>query len=188
MNFNKHYELKDKHALLSPSKVYWLNYSRDQLQSAIINEQAKIRGTKLHALAKELIEEGLKLRGSTQTLAAYVNDAIGYGMTPEQPLYFSENCFGTADTIFYKPGILRIHDLKTGATPAKMEQLEIYAALFMLEYEKLFGVNPYNTKVNLRIYQSDDVDDVEPDPDRIAEVMDLIKEKNQWANDIQGEI
>ena len=188
MDFNKHYDLRDKHALLSPSKVYWLNYSKDQLRAAIINEQAKVRGTKLHALAKELIEEGLKLRGSTQTLSAYVNDAIGYGMVPELPIYFTDNCFGTADSIFYKPGILRIHDLKTGLTPAKMEQLEIYAALFMLEYEKKFGVNPFNTKVNLRIYQSDDIIEEEPDPERISEVMDLIKEKDQWANDIQGEI
>ena len=67
-------------------------------------------------------------------------------------LYFSENCFGTTDAIYYKNGILRIHDLKTGIMPAHMEQLEIYAALFLLEYEKIFGVSPQNTKVNLRIY------------------------------------
>ena len=188
MNFNRHSDLEGKHALLSPSKIYWLNYTREQLQNAMINEQAKIHGTKLHAIAKDLINEGLKLKGTTQTLTAYVNDAIGYGMTPEQPLYFSDKCFGTADSIFYKPGILRIHDLKTGFTPAKMEQLEIYAALFMLEYEKIFGVSPYNTKVDLRIYQSDDVIEEEPEPDRIVEVMELIKEKSRWANEIQGEI
>ena len=188
MNFNKHFDLEGKHALLSPSKYYWLNYSKEQLEAMVINAQAAVRGTKLHAIAKDLITEGLKLRGSTQTLSAYVNDAIGYGMTPEQPLYFSDNCFGTADSIFYKPGVLRIHDLKTGVTLAKMDQLEIYAALFMLEYERVFGVTPYNTKVNLRIYQSDDVDEEEPDPDRIAEVMDLIRERDHWANEVQREI
>ena len=32
--------------------------------------------------------------------------------------------------------ILRIHDYKSGITPAKMDQLMIYAALFCLEYKK----------------------------------------------------
>lgn len=188
MNFNKHYDLEGKHALLSPSKGYWLRYSYEQLQNAIINEQAKVHGTKLHAIAKDLITEGLKLRGSTQTMSAYVNDAIGYGMTPEQLLYFSNNCFGTADTIFYKPGILRIHDLKTGFTPAKMEQLEIYAALFFMEYGQYLGATPENTEVNLRIYQSDDINEERPDPDDIDEIMHLVKEKDSWTNQIQGEI
>ena len=188
MNFNRHSELENRHALLSPSKIYWLNYTYEQLKAVMINEQAKIKGTKLHAIAKDLINEGLKLRGSTQTLVAYVNDAIGYGMTPEQPLYFSDNCFGTADTIFYKPGILRIHDLKTGLTPAKMEQLEIYAALFFLEYGKVLGATPENTEVDLRIYQADDITEEIPEPDDMQEVIQLVKEKNSWSNQIQGEI
>ena len=82
MNFNKHFELDGKHALLSPSKPYWLNYNRDQMIGYVLAQNAAARGTKLHDLAAKLIEEGLKLRGSTQTLTAYVNDAIGYGMTP----------------------------------------------------------------------------------------------------------
>lgn len=61
----------------------------------------------------------------------YVNDAIGFKMTPEQPLFYSENCFGTADAISYRNKLLRIHDLKTGLIPAHMEQLMIYAALFV---------------------------------------------------------
>ena len=55
MNFNKHFELKDKHALLSPSKPYWLNYDRDQLRNFIISQNAAARGTKLHDLAAKLI-------------------------------------------------------------------------------------------------------------------------------------
>jgi hypothetical protein len=31
----------------------------------------------------------------------YVNDAIGYNMKVEQPLYYSENCFGHADTLCF---------------------------------------------------------------------------------------
>lgn len=149
---------------------------------------AAAHGTKLHAMAKDLIDEKVQLRGHSQTLSAYVNDAIGYGMTPEQPLYFSQNCFGTADALLYKKGILRIHDLKTGLTPAHMEQLEIYAALFMMEYERLFGVNPSNTKVELAIYQNDDVVQKSPDRDRIEEVMHLIREKDGWLNELKGEV
>ena len=188
MPLNKHFDLIGKHAFLSPSKYYWLNYDRETLFQSYDNAMADARGTKLHAMAKDLIDEHIKLRGNSTTLAAYVNDAIGYGMTPEQPLYFSENCFGTADSILYKPGVLRIHDLKTGATPAHMEQLEIYAALFLLEYERVFGVNPSNTKVELAIYQNDDVAEASPSKERIEEIMYKIREKDRWLEEMKGEV
>ena len=188
MPLNKHFDLIGKHAFLSPSKYYWLNYDRETLFQSYDNAMAAARGTKLHAMAKDLIDEHIKLRGNSTTLAAYVNDAIGYGMTPEQPLYFSENCFGTADSILYKPGVLRIHDLKTGATPAHMEQLEIYAALFLLEYERVFGVNPSNTKVELAIYQDDDVAEASPSKERIEEIMYKIREKDRWLEEMKGEV
>ena len=152
MIFNKHSELRDKHALLSPSKHYWLNYDRDQFFKYIQSQNAAAKGTRLHDMACRLITEGYKLRGSTQTVVAYVNDAIGYGMTPEVGLKYTDNCFGHADSIDFNRGLLRIHDLKTGTGPVHMEQLEIYAALFLLEYERVLGVNPMNTKMNLRIY------------------------------------
>lgn len=187
MNFNKHYDLEGKHAFLSPSKISWIRYSKEQMRNAYLNSLAIARGVKLHAMAKELIEEGIKVRGNKQTFAAYVNDAIGYGMTPEQPLYFSPNCFGTTDAIFYKDGLLRIHDLKTGTTPVHMEQLEIYAALFMLEYERVFGVRPSNTKTELRIYQNDDVIEESPEPEKIEALMNDIRQKDSWVNEIRGE-
>ena len=90
-----------------------------------------------------------KLPKSKQTLNMYVNDAIGFKMTPEQILYYSDNCFGTADAILFRNNFLRIHDLKTGKIPAHMEQLEIYAALFCLEYK----VKPADIEMELRIYQ-----------------------------------
>ena len=188
MNFNKHLELKDKHALLSPSKPYWLNYDQNQMRNFVIAQNAAARGTKLHDLAAKLIEEGLKLRGSTQTLAAYVNDAIGYGMTPEVGLKYSDQCFGHTDAIELSRGLLRIHDLKTGSGPVHMEQLEIYAALFLMEYERILGVNPLNTKVNLRIYQNDDIQEYSPDKDRIEEVICNIKEKDAWVQDTLREV
>lgn len=187
MNFNKHYDLIGKHAFLSPSKHTWLGYSKDQLRQAYISANAAARGTKLHAIAKELIEEGIKVRGNKQTFAAYVNDAIGYGMTPEQPLYFSDNCFGTTDALYYKNGVLRIHDYKSGTTPAHMEQLEIYAALFLMEYERVLGVRPDKVHTELRIYQSDDVLEETMDPDRAEEVMYNIREKDSWAEEFKEE-
>jgi len=187
MNFNKHFELEGKHAVLSPSKPYWLNYNQDQIRNYILSQQAAAKGTRLHDLAARLIQEGLKLKGTTQTLTSFVNDAIGYGMTPEVALRYTENCFGHTDAISYDRGILRVHDLKTGSGPVHIEQLEIYAALFLLEYERLFGVNPANTKVNLRIYQNDDIQEVNPDRDRMEELIYLIKERDSWVEDTMQE-
>lgn len=185
MEFNDHSNLKGKHAFLSASKYHWLNYDIRKLITSFVNAQAVERGTRLHALACELITMGIRLPKTKETLNMYVNDAIGFGMRPEQVLYFSNNCFGTADTILFneRKKILRIHDLKTGETPAHMEQLEIYAALFLLEYERALGVNPLNTKVNLRIYQNDDIQEYTPDKDRVEEVVYGIKEKEAWVQE-----
>ena len=91
-------------------------------------------GTRLHAWAKETIDLGIKQPRSKKTIYAYVNDAIGFRMSTEVVLYYSDRFFGTADAISFRNGFLRIHDLKTGKTAVHMEQLEIYAALFCLEY------------------------------------------------------
>ena len=187
MNFNKHYDLEGKHAFLSPSKISWIRYNKDDMRNAYFNALAAARGTKLHSMARDLITEGIKVRGNKQTFAAYVNDAIGYGMTPEQPLYFSQNCFGTTDTIAYKDNLLRIHDLKTGVGPAHIEQLEIYAALFMLEYERALSIKPADTKIVLRIYQNDDVTEEELDPDKLKAIMDIIREKDEWVDELRME-
>jgi hypothetical protein len=92
-------------------------------------------------------------------------------MTPEQVLYYSDNCFGTADSISFKDELLRIHDLKTGETPAKMDQLRIYASLFCLEY----GIKPGEIKIELRIYQSGEVIKEKPEPEDILPIMDKIE-------------
>ena len=100
----------------------------------------------------------------------YVNDAIGFKMVPEQILYYSDNCYGTADAIAFRNKTLRIHDLKTGEVPAKMEQLEIYAALFCLEY----NIKPGDIEMELRIYQNDEILHHEPTVEDIAPIMDKI--------------
>ena len=172
MNFNRHFDLIGKHAFLGASKYHWINYDEDKLESAYLNFLSIQRGTELHDIAHRLIEMGIKLPKSKKTLNMFVNDAIGYRMTSEQPLYFSDNCFGTADAISFKDRLLRIHDLKTGSTPASMNQLYIYEALFCLEY----GFDPLKIDTELRIYQSDEVLIDSPDPNYILQIMDKIIE------------
>lgn len=113
----------------------------------------------------------------------YVNDAIGFRMRPEQVLYFSDNCFGTTDAISFKSGVLRIHDLKTGVTPASLHQLEIYTALFCLEY----GIKPGDIEIELRIYQNDDVLVGKPEGPDIVPIMDKIIIFDKRINKIKQE-
>ncbi|AXH44627.1 exonuclease [Arthrobacter phage MediumFry] len=131
---------------------------------------AKQQGTELHDLAATLIKFGQRLPESSKTLNMYVNDAIAYRMTPEQVLAYSINCFGTADAISFRDNFLRIHDLKTGVTKASMRQLEVYAALFCLEYD----VKPGEIKIELRLYINDEVQVYEPEVIDIAQIMSTI--------------
>lgn len=170
MNFNPHYDLIDKHAFLSPSQYHWINYDEDRLVRAYDNFFNREMGTRLHAFARECIELGQKLPASKKTLNSFVNDAIKYRMTPEQVLFYSYNCFGTADAISFRRNLLRIHDLKTGVVPAHMEQLMVYAALFCLEY----SVKPIDISIELRIYQNDDILVHEPSSDEIDGIMSKI--------------
>lgn len=175
MNFNEHWNLEGKHAFLSPSNPYWLNYDREKLILVYNNMKAKERGTKLHSFAADAIKYGVKLSHSRRTLNRYVNDAIGFGLNPERILYYSDNCFGTADAIDFNNGLLRIHDLKTGAHPASFKQLEVYAALFCLEY----GVDPSQIDICLRIYQNDDILETVPEQELIQERIDKIVESDR---------
>jgi len=166
--FNTHSDLAGQHAFLSASKYHWTNYDDEKLDSTFVTAMAAARGTRLHNLAMMLIREGVKLGRSRQTLNMYVNDAIGFRMIPEQVVKYSNNAFGTVDTISFRKNLLRIHDLKTGVNPCKMRQLEIYAAFFCLEY----GFKPTQIEIELRIYQNDDVEILIPDPHDIIELMD----------------
>ena len=170
MNFNAHSNLVGQHAFLGASKYHWINYNDDKVAESYLKFLAVQKGTILHEFAAQCITLGQKLPKSRKTLNMYVNDAIGFKMTPEQILYYSENCFGTADAISFRDSFLRIHDLKTGAIPAKMEQLKIYAALFCLEYR----IKPGEIGMELRIYQNDEVVYHEPTADEIAPIMDRI--------------
>ena len=170
MNFNNHSMLEGKHAFLGASKYHWINYDADKVADSYSRFLAVQKGTELHDFAAQCIKLGQKLPRSKKTLNMYVNDAIGFKMTPEQVLYYSENCFGTADSISFRDGLLRIHDLITGVTPAHMEQLMIYAALFCLEYK----VKPSEIDIELRIYQSDNVFYHNPTAEDIVPIIDKI--------------
>ena len=170
MRFNSHLNMEGRHAIFSPSQPSWLRYSDEQARENYDNKRAAERGTILHAWAKSTIDLGIKQARTNKTINMFVNDAIGYKMDTEVVLMYSDRFFGTADAICFRKGMLRIHDLKTGKTPAKMEQLEIYAALFCLEYK----VKPGDIDIELRIYQNDEVLCHVPTVDDIAHIMDNI--------------
>lgn len=170
MLFNKHSTLVGQHAFLGASRYHWINYDLDKMERVYYAMLAAQRGTELHALAHDLIRLGVKLPRSPKTLNMYVNDALGFRMSPEQILYYSENCFGTTDAIGYRNDTLRIHDLKTGKMPSSEHQLEVYASLFCLEYQ----MKPFDIQIELRIYQADEIRIYEADPDTIAHIMDKI--------------
>lgn len=176
MQFNNHHKLEGLHAPFSPSQSSWLRYDDEKALQVYANKKAAERGTRLHQWAKDTIDLRIKQpTRSKNTLYAYVNDAIGYQMDTEVVLFYSELFFGTADSICYRKQqngryILRIHDLKTGKIKADMEQLEIYAALFCLEYK----IRPTEIDFELRIYQSDEVIYHNPTAEDIVPIMDHI--------------
>lgn len=175
MNFIKHSNLEGLHAPFGASKSAWLRYDDEKIIDAFKGLKAKEMGTRLHAWAKETIDLGIKQSKSRKTLYAYVNDAIGFRMSTEVVLYYSDYFFGTADAICFRNNMLRIHDLKTGKTPVHIEQLEIYAALFCLEYK----VKPSDISIELRIYQNDEVLFHNPKPEKIVAIMDKIVHLNK---------
>lgn len=199
MNWNQHRNLEGGHAFLSASKYNWLTKTNEEIVQSYTNSFAQSIGTLSHAFAADYIrfreklkksdsrtlkmdlmrrgipEYAIDIRSFFPTVMRYVNDSIDYMMDPEVLLYYSDLCFGTADAIQVSNGVLRIHDLKTGTTVAKIDQLKIYAALFYLEY----GQKPERLRTELRIYQSDDIIVHEPEVDEIREVMDAIVEKDR---------
>lgn len=170
MTFNDHSNLKGYHAELSPSNYHWVNYDLDKMVRTYRNRREAARGTELHDIACRLIKMGIKLPRAEKTLNMFVNDAISWRMSPEQVLFYSPRAFGTTDAISVKKDLLRIHDLKNGIIPGNMTQLEVYAALYCLEY----GRKPSDLTILMRIYQDDLVHELEADPTWIAQIMETI--------------
>lgn len=182
MRFNRHLRLEGDHAFLSPSNYHWINYTDSRLAERWTTVQAAMHGVAQHDYAAGEIEAG-RLSEHRGTLGLFINDAIKYRMTSEQVLYYSENCFGTADAISFRYRTLRIFDLKTGLTRASVHQLEVYAALFCLEY----GHDPAQIKIELRIYQEDEVRIFDADTDDILYIMDKIRSFDKQINQLRLE-
>lgn len=105
-------------------------------------------------------------------LCNYIKDANGFRLDPEVDLKYTDDFYGTADAILYKKGeFLRIHDLKTGTTPASLRQLEIYAAFCCLEY----NIDPSTIDIELRIYQNEEILVGNPSGEVINELMNQIR-------------
>lgn len=171
MRFIKHSDVEGMHAFLGASKYHWVRYDLDKMRKIFENQFASVLGTRKHMWAAEAIRLGQRQVRNDKTLNAYINDAIGYRMQPEVVLFYSENCFGTADAISFHKNILRVHDLKTGMHPGSVDQINIYFALFCLEYR----MNPYDIEMIGRIYQNDEVLEFPGDPKGIRDIMDKIK-------------
>ena len=212
MKFIPYSDLEGQHAFLSPSQPQWLRYSDDKLVERYANAQAVQRGTELHQLAHDLIRLNVMLPRTKTSLNMFVNDAIGFKMSSEQPVYFHRFCYGTADAIEYKRNYLRIHDLKTGETEGKMDQLKIYAALFCLNYQDYVRqarkdgrsdidiARDLDLKVNelhfdpkqmsgieLRIYQYGEIRAEEQDPEEIQAIMDIIVHDVEVLKNVKAE-
>ena len=184
MIFNKHTHLEGLHAPFGASKSSWLRYDDNKAIEYLQNMKAAEMGTRLHAWAAETISLGIKQPRSKKTIYAYVNDAIGFKMDTEVVLFYSPNFFGTADSICFRNNMLRIHDLKTGVSPVKMEQLEIYAALFCLEYK----IKPGEIDMELRIYQNDEILVHNPTAEDILPIMDKIVHLNKILENMEGRV
>lgn len=183
MRFNDNSKLAGKHAFLGASKPAWVNYNEDKLERVFQSNVAAQRGTEIHKLANDLIRLRQPLEDLPKTLNMYVNDAIGFRMYPEVTLFYSINCFGTTDAICFRQNKLRIHDLKTGTLLTGVKQVEIYAALFCLEYQ----FRPFDMEIELRIYQNDDVRIYEADPADISTIMEKIVFADRRLNQLREE-
>ena len=210
MTFTKHSDKVGKHAMLSASTWRWINDTPDELIRRLALQYAPVIGTHLHGIACNHIKFSVKLNRYDRknvllellakgvpgmildaidfdrifdNLMAYVNDCIGFKMSPEVVLMYSDTMWGTTDAIHFdeRARFLRIHDYKSGFGSVYMEQLMIYEALFCLEYH----VNPEDIDNELRIYQGCDILYHNPTPEDIRAYMDQIVMADRILQDLK---
>jgi hypothetical protein len=200
VNFRRHSELEGRHAILSPSSWRWINDDIESLTKRICSQYLSTIGTILHDVARkhikhriklnkydkknvmlELVEQGIppmvidtiNFDVMYENFMKYVNDSIAFKMTPEVVLRVSNYLYGTTDAIKYDEEIrfLRIHDYKSGTTPAHIEQVIIYAAYFCLEY----GIKPSSLSgCELRIYQAPEPIIYEPTAEELVHTIETV--------------
>lgn len=147
--------------------------------------RAALEGVEQHRYAAICIEEGIVQDDETTTVGMYINQCLQYKMSAEVVLFYSPNAFGTVDAIAYRHRLLRISDLKTGVTRTSEHQLEVYAALFCLEYE----IDPFSLRdIELRIYQDATVRVYIGDPYFIKGIMDKIVKFDKLLNELRKEV
>ena len=186
MKFYDNRNLAGLNAQFTASQSTWLRYDDDKVIEVYAKRRAGEMGTRRHEWAAETIKLGLKQPKSKKTICAYFNDAIGFKMDTEVVLFYSERFFGTADAICFRNGVLRIHDLKTGKVgkiESHMEQLEVYTALFCLEYK----VKPSDIRIELRVYKNDEVIVWNPTLENIVYIMDKIVHLDKLLEKIDRE-
>ena len=179
IEFPPHPELEGRHAIMSPSKYNWTKDDFDGFMRRLDTMYAAQRGTEMHELAAQLIKHRIKVKDDQTTFGMYVNDAIEFRMKPEVPVMYSENCFGTIDSVIFRDdlNLLRIHDLKTGSSPANVLQLMIYAAITCLQNK----VDPTTISYELRIYQNNNYEQWNPTGEEIKLIAEEILKKNSWC-------
>lgn len=177
--------LEGQHAFLSPSSYHWINYDEEKLAFRYKTLRAALEGIEQHRYAAICIEEGMVQDDERTTTGLYINHCILYKMHAEVVLFYSPNAFGTADAISFRYRILRISDLKTGVTRTSEHQLEVYAALFCLEYE----IDPFSLRgIELRVYQDGRVREYDGNPYFIKGIMDKIVSFDAILNRLREEV
>ena len=193
-----------KDGKLTKDQLYEIVYN------AYSSKVAADNGTKIHEIACKWIKRGRHLPKSKvalrailwdeigkdsdfvddlvlQTLYMYVNDAIDNSMTPELTLKMSDDAFGTTDCVCMQKGkrkdILKIHDLKTGKTPAKMRQLFVYAAYYCYDY----NIDPKSIDIECKIYQLGEIQVDHPDPEFIQLIIDSVNFGTDIVSKMKGE-
>lgn len=184
MEWNDHWRLEGRHATLSPSGYHWLNYDADKMRRVTWNNYSKEDGTKMHELASNMILYNIMPEDNENAINQFVIDALTMFDTPmssEVLLYYSDECFGTADAIYFDETLkhLQVHDLKTGVSKPSFKQLWIYCALFCLEYDK----KPEDLTFECRLYQLGAMDIDVPDPKDVRAIMNQIV---SMSNVIEG--
>jgi len=171
MNWDEYSNLRGQHSLLSASNNSWTNYDTIKFIQWLYNSDMKERGTRLHAYASEAIQLKRK-QADVDNISSFINDCIDMNMHSEVVLFYSKYAFVTADAITDVDDTVYIFDLKTGQNPANFRQLYVYAAYYCLRNK----INPFSYKYVFRIYQFEEYEELEGDPNEVKRLVDLIVE------------